>query len=110
MDNRPEIIKRYNSPKTAARALLADFLKSRRARLTPDQVGIHIEAEPSRRRTPGLRRSEVAALAGISAEWYTLFEMGRERAMTNRIIEPVVRALQLNEVERDYLYDLVRAE
>lgn len=49
-------------------------------------------------------------MAGISTAWYTLFEMGQERAMTLRIIEPVAKALQLNEDERDYVYDLVRSE
>lgn len=97
-------------PKSAARALLTDFLKTRRARLQPSVIGITEEGNPRRRRSVGLRRSEVAKLAGISTEWYTLFEMGQERAMTVRIIEPVARALQLNEDERDYLYDLVRAE
>ena len=95
-------------PKTAARALLTDFLKNRRARISPSDVGLPDECP--RRRTRGLRRSEVALLARISTEWYTLFEMGRERAMTLRVIGPVARALRLNDVERDYLYDLVRAE
>ena len=57
-----------------------------------------------------MRRAEVARLADISTEWYTLFEMGRDRAMTQRIIEPVAKALRLNRVERDYVYTLVRAE
>lgn len=94
-------------PKNAARELLTDFLKSRRARLDPRRLGFN---ETRRRRGPGLRRSEVAQLAGISTAWYTLFEMGQERAMTLRIIEPVAKALQLNEDERDYIYDLVRDE
>jgi len=95
-------------PKTAARALLTDFLKSRRARLDPELMGI--AERGSRRRSAGLRRSEVATLAGISTEWYTLFEMGRERAMTVRVIEPVANALRLSKDERDYVYDLVRGE
>ncbi|MBV8355067.1 MAG: helix-turn-helix domain-containing protein [Candidatus Eremiobacteraeota bacterium] len=65
-------------------------------------------ADSSRRRTPGLRRSEAAQLAGVSTEWYTLFEMGRERAMTARAIDSVARALRLTETEHDYLRDLVR--
>ena len=71
--------------RNAARALLTDFLKKRRAGLKPADVGL--PADSSRRRTPGLRRSEVAQLAGVSTEWYTLFETGRERAMTSRAIE-----------------------
>jgi len=98
-------------PKAPHRALLTDFLKSRRARLRPTDVGLPEPAPDVRhRRTPGLRRSEVAQLADISTEWYTLFEMGRDRAMTVRIIDPVARALRLNRVERDYVYTLVRAE
>lgn len=95
-------------PKAPHRALLSDFLKSRRARLRPVDVGLPDDVRG--RRTPGLRRAEVARLAGISTEWYTLFEMGRDRAMTQRIIDPVAKAMQLNRVERDYLYTLVRAE
>ena len=95
-------------PKSASRALLTDFLKKRRARLSPSDFGF--ENDMSGRRTPGLRRSEVARLAGVSTEWYTLFEMGRDRAMTQRIIERVVAALQLNSAERNYVYELVRAE
>jgi hypothetical protein len=94
--------------KAPHRALLTDFLKSRRARLMPLDVGLPHDAHG--RRTPGLRRAEVARLADISTEWYTLFEMGRDRAMTQRIIEPVARALRLSRVERDYVYTLVRAE
>ena len=95
-------------PKTAHRALLTDFLKIRRARLKPAQVGLP-EGDVHVRRTPGLRRSEVARLAGLSTEWYTLFEMGRDRAMTMRVVDPVSHALRLTGIERDYLYDLVRA-
>ncbi len=98
-------------PKAPHRALLTDFLKSRRARLRPIDVGLPEHHDDVRgRRTPGLRRSEVAQLADISTEWYTLFEMGRDRAMTARIIDPVAKALRLNRVERDYLYTLIRAE
>ena len=97
-------------PKTAARALLTDFLKKRRSRLHPGSVGLPSSGLDERRRTRGLRRSEVAELAGISTGWYTLFEMGQERAMRARIIEPVAQALRLNPTERDYLYELVRAE
>lgn len=96
------------SSKPAARMLLTNFLKTRRAALRPADVGLPVGS--SLRRTPGLRRSEVAQLAGISTEWYTLFEMGRDRAMTERVIEPVAHALRLTQAEREYVYDLVRAE
>jgi hypothetical protein len=97
--------------KAPHRALLTDFLKTRRARLRPIDVGLAEHQNDVRsRRIPGLRRSEVAQLADISTEWYTLFEMGRDRAMTVRIIDPVAKALRLNRIERDYLYTLIRAE
>ena len=81
------------------------FLKARRARLRPSDVGLR--AGNGTRRTPGLRRAEVAQLAGISEAWYTKFEMGQERALTARVVGPVAKALRLTEVERCYLSDLV---
>lgn len=106
MENGKDLSRKMAKP--ASRVLLTEFLKTRRARLSPAEFGF--EDETQRRRTEGLRRSEVAQLAGVSTEWYTLFEMGRERAMTHRSIERVARALRLNNAERDYLYDLVRDE
>lgn len=58
------------------RAELAEFLKAQRARLTPKEVGLLEDMEPGRRRTPGLRREEVAELAGMSLTWYTWLEQG----------------------------------
>ena len=101
-------ILRSEESKAAARKLLTDFLKKRRAALKPADVGL--PSGSRLRRTPGLRRPEVAQLAGISTEWYTLFEMGRDRAMSQRVIEPISRALRLTEAEREYVSDLVRAE
>ena len=89
------------------RRLLTDFLKTRRARLQPADVGLHDSTGV--RRTPGLRRAEAAQLAGISEERYMHFEMGRERAMTPRLVARVARALGLNAVERSYLADLAAA-
>lgn len=94
--------------KSPHRALLTDFLKTRRGQLQPSDVGLPADGKLNGRRTPGLRRSEVALLAGISTEWYTLFEMGRNRAMTMRVIGPVSDALRLTPIERDYVHDLVR--
>ena len=94
--------------KPFARRLLTHFLKTRRAALRPADVGLPSGARL--RRTAGLRRAEVAQLAGMSVEWYTLFEMGRERAMTLNNISSVTRALRLTDTERKYLYDLVRAD
>jgi hypothetical protein len=73
--------------------------------LSPSDVGL--PEGPGRRRARGLRRVEAARLAGISMEWYTLFEMGRERAMRLSLVDRVVTALRLRDVERDYLRDLV---
>lgn len=91
----------------ARRRLFTEFLKSRRARLSPDDIGLH---DTSVRRTQGLRRSEVARLSGVSTEWYTLFETGRDRALTERMLKTVSHALRLNVAEREYLEDLMRRE
>ena len=79
---------------------LGEFLRSRRERLRPDQLGL---ADPRRRRTPGLRRDEVASLAGISPEWYVKLEQGRSVVPSAATIEALSRALRLNEVERAHL-------
>lgn len=80
---------------------LAEFLRSRRARLTPEQVGI---ARGMRRRTPGLRREEVAMLAGISPEWYTWLEQGRQINVSLQLLESLARVLQLDTDERSHLF------
>lgn len=82
---------------------LGQFLQTRRARLTPEQAGL----EPGgRRRTPGLRRSEVAYLAGVSVDWYTWLEQGREINVSAQVLESVSRALRLDDNERRHLYIL----
>ena len=83
---------------------LAEFLRSRRARLSPEQVGL---PRGNRRRTPGLRRGEVAMLAGISLEWYTWLEQGRDINVSVQLLESLARALQLDENERKHLFLLV---
>lgn len=93
--------------KLASRRLFTEFLKSRRARLSPREIGLHA---PGARRAKGLRRSEVAQLSSVSTEWYTLFEMGRDRALTDRMLHTVSRSLQLNSAEEEYLRDLMRCE
>ncbi len=80
---------------------LAEFLRSRRARLAPEQVGF---ARGLRRRTPGLRREEVASLAGVSPEWYTWLEQGRAINVSVQLLESLARALQLDDNERTYLF------
>lgn len=82
------------------------FLTSRRNRLTPEQVGI---ASCGRRRVPGLRREEVAALAGISVEYYTQLERGSVAGASADVLEAVARALELDDVERSHLCALVDA-
>ena len=83
-----------------------EFLVSRRARLTPDQVGM---PGGSNRRVPGLRRSEVAALADVSVEYYARLERGGLAGASDAVLEALARALLLDEAERGYLLDLARA-
>jgi transcriptional regulator with XRE-family HTH domain len=89
------------------RSDIRDFLATRRARLTPEQVGLPTGG--GRRRVPGLRREEVAVLAGVSTEWYTRLEKGHISGVSEDVLEAVARALQLDEAERTYLFDLARA-
>src|SRR3954471_4870586 len=84
---------------------LADFLRSRRARITPDRAGL---AEDGRvRRVPGLRRGEVARLAGVSVEYYTRLEQGRAGSPSPEVVEALARALHLDPAEREHLTDLL---
>jgi transcriptional regulator with XRE-family HTH domain len=85
----------------ASREQLRDFLRSRRARLTPADVGI---PSAGRRRTPGLRREEVALLAGVGVSWYTWLEQGRDITVSTEVLDAVGRALRLTEPERVHLY------
>jgi transcriptional regulator with XRE-family HTH domain len=86
---------------------IRDFLASRRARITPEQTGL--PAYGGKRRVPGLRREEVALLAGISVEYYTRLERGNARGVSESVLEGIARALQLDDAERAHLIDLVRA-
>jgi len=89
------------------RAEIRDFLASRRARLTPEEVGL--PAGGGRRRVAGLRREEVAVLAGVSTDWYTRLEKGHINGVSEDVLEAVARALRLDEAERTYLFELARA-
>jgi transcriptional regulator with XRE-family HTH domain len=89
------------------RSEIRDFLASRRARVTPEQVGLLPGG--GRRRVPGLRREEVAVLAGVSTDWYTRLEKGHINGVSDDVLDAVARALQLDEAERTYLFDLARA-
>jgi transcriptional regulator with XRE-family HTH domain len=83
-----------------------DFLVSRRAKVTPEQVGLPAGAN---RRVPGLRRSEVAALAGMSVEYYAKLERGALAGASAGVLAAIARALQLDDAERAHLFDLARA-
>ncbi|WP_189768229.1 helix-turn-helix transcriptional regulator [Streptomyces tauricus] len=85
------------------RALLADFLRARREVLQPEDVGL---PRGQRRRTGGLRREEVAALAGMSADYYSRIEQQRGPAPSERMLVSLARALRLNLSERDHLFVL----
>ncbi|MEV6426461.1 helix-turn-helix transcriptional regulator [Nocardia sp. NPDC051463] len=85
------------------REQLRDFLRTRRARLTPGDVGV---AAVGRRRTPGLRREEVAMLAGVGVSWYTWLEQGRDIKVSTEVLDAIGRALRLTEPERAHLYVL----
>jgi transcriptional regulator with XRE-family HTH domain len=82
---------------------LSAFLKSKRAKIVPESIGL---APGSRRRTPGLRREEVAQLAGVSTTWYTWLEQGRDIRMSASVLDCIANALQLTADERKYVYAL----
>jgi transcriptional regulator with XRE-family HTH domain len=85
------------------RTELGTFLRSRRERLTPEDVGL----PPSlRRRTPGLRREEVAQLAGVGVTWYTWLEQGRPINASTQVLDSIARTLKLDEDEHNHLYRL----
>ncbi|WP_148571300.1 helix-turn-helix transcriptional regulator [Nocardioides caldifontis] len=88
------------------RAEVREFLTTRRARLTPDQVGLPAVGT---RRVPGLRRSEVAAVAGLSVEYYARLERGQIAGASTGVLDALARALQLDETETAHLFDLARA-
>ncbi len=88
----------------ADRSALGAFLRSRRDRLTPAQAGI--TAYPGARRVPGLRKEELAFLAGLSPDHYSRLEQGRQHTVTGDVVDALSRALQLDPVERAHLRDL----
>ena len=79
---------------------LGNYLKDRRARLDPTAFGF----PPTRRRTPGLRREEVAQRANVSATWYTWLEQGRGGAPSADVLDRIARAMMLTDVEREHLF------
>jgi transcriptional regulator with XRE-family HTH domain len=89
-----------------ARTEIREFLTSRRARITPEQAGLNSYGA---RRVPGLRREEVAVLAGVSVPYYTRLERGDMSGASEGVLEALTRALQLDDAERAHLHDLARA-
>ncbi len=87
---------------------LRAFLRSRRARLSPVDVGLPDDG--ARRRTPGLRREELAALAGVGVSWYTWLEQGRDIHPSPEVLDALARALRLDNAERATLFALARTE
>ncbi|WP_084103199.1 helix-turn-helix transcriptional regulator [Demequina sp. NBRC 110056] len=83
------------------------FLSSRRERVTPDEAGL--PAYGSRRRVKGLRREEVAMLAGVSVDYYVRLERGNLSGASDSVLDALATALRLNEAEREHLFDLARA-
>ena len=95
-------------PSTAARAReLGDLLRSRRERLAPAEVGL---PAGTRRRTPGLRREEVAMLAAISPTYYAFLEQGRDVRPSRQVLDALARTLRLNAAERTHVHQLVHGE
>jgi transcriptional regulator with XRE-family HTH domain len=85
---------------------IRDFLTSRRARIKPDEVGLTTYGP---RRVPGLRREEVATLAGVSVDYYNRMERGNLGGASESVLDALARALRLDEAERTHLFDLARA-
>ena len=90
----------------AAKDDIREFLTTRRAKITPEQSGLPVYG--ANRRVTGLRREEVALLAGISVEYYTRLERGTVGSVSDGVLDGLVHALQLDEAERDHLFRLVR--
>jgi transcriptional regulator with XRE-family HTH domain len=89
------------------RKALAQFLRTRREHMSPSQVGLPVG---TRRRTPGLRREELALIAGVGTDWYTRLEQGRDITVSAQILESLAHALQLNPDERTHLFVLARKQ
>jgi transcriptional regulator with XRE-family HTH domain len=96
-----------NGNGTRRRSELADFLRRRREGISPEEVGL---PDGGRRRTPGLRREEVALLAGVGTTWYTWLEQGRDVRASLEVLEAIARALKLTPTERTHLVLLGRGE
>ena len=89
------------------RGEIREFLISRRAKVTPEEAGLH-GSDDGPRRVPGLRREEVAELAGVSADYYTQLERGDVDGASDGVLDAIARALRLEDAERLHLFDLAR--
>ena len=87
------------------RTELAEFLRNRRSRISPEEVGLQASG---RRRTPGLRREEVAAMAGVGITWYTWLEQGRDIGVSSEFLDDLCKVLKLDPAERRHLYMLTQ--
>lgn len=94
-------------PSEERRSELTDFLRQRRGQVSPEAVGIPANG---RRRTPGLRREEVAQLAGVGLSWYTWLEQGRDIKPSAQVLDALARVLRLGTAERAHLFHLARVE
>ncbi|WP_372396576.1 helix-turn-helix transcriptional regulator [Azospirillum sp. HJ39] len=97
-----------SDPAADRRHLLGAFLRRHRERLTPAEAGFAAKGGSTRRRTPGLRREELAQLCGISPTWYTWLEQGRDVSVSPSALARVAEALHLTAAERAYLFELTR--
>src|SRR4051794_32357657 len=88
------------------RTEIREFLRNRRARITPEQAGLTPHA--GARRVPGLRREEVAQLAGVSVDYYIRLERGHTKGISETVLDAVARALRLDDTERAHLFDLAQ--
>src|ERR1700761_2646930 len=95
----------FAEPLQASIPALGKFLRSHHERLSPSQLGL---SGAGRRRTPGLRREEVAQLCGVSTAWYTWLEQGRPIRASASALRRIAEALQLSRAERLYLFEIAR--
>ena len=93
----------HETPQAARRAELATFLRAQRARRRPVDVGLPADSDPGLRRTPGLRREEVARLSGVGITWYTWLEQGRNISASEQVVDALARALRLDPDQHRHL-------
>ncbi|HEY0297184.1 MAG TPA: helix-turn-helix transcriptional regulator [Bordetella sp.] len=99
----PQLAQLPSDAYTKRRQVLGEFVRNARARITPQMAGL---PEGARRRTPGLRREEVAQLSGISVTWYTWIEQGRDVSVSPTVWARIASVLHLGKAERAYLFEL----